>query len=60
MLNHAAVPATQLTALAKELLEGTEVSELGEQVAQILLEAARTAVLATSLIHRISQILLLG
>jgi SNF2 family DNA or RNA helicase len=43
MLNHAAVPANQLAALAKELLEGTESTELVEQVAQILLEAARTA-----------------
>jgi hypothetical protein len=43
MLNHAAVPANQLTALAKELLEATEGSELQEQVAQILLDAARTA-----------------
>jgi hypothetical protein len=43
MLNHAAVPANQLAALAKELLGATEGSELQEQVAQILLEAARTA-----------------
>jgi hypothetical protein len=43
MLNHAAVPANQLAALAKELLEGTESTELVEQVAQILPEAARTA-----------------
>jgi hypothetical protein len=43
MLNHAAVPANQLAALAKELLGGTEGSELQEQVARILLEAARMA-----------------
>jgi hypothetical protein len=43
MLNHANVPANQLTALAKELLDSTGDSEMHQQVAQILLEAARTA-----------------
>jgi len=43
MLNHANVPANQLSALAKELLDSTGESEMHRQVAQILLEAARTA-----------------
>ncbi|GAP10023.1 hypothetical protein BECAL_01178 [Bellilinea caldifistulae] len=43
MLNHAAVPAYQFTALAKELLDSTGDSEMHHQAAQVLLEAARTA-----------------
>jgi len=43
LLNHANVPANQLTALAKELLDSTGDSEMNQQAAQILLEAARTA-----------------
>jgi hypothetical protein len=43
MLNHTAVPANQLAALAKELLESTDGSELQEEIAQVLLEAAHTA-----------------
>ena len=43
MLNHATIPANQLTALAKELLHATEGNELNEQVAETLLEAAHLA-----------------
>jgi hypothetical protein len=43
MLNHANVPANQLSALAKELLDSTGESEMHRQVAQILFEAARAA-----------------
>jgi hypothetical protein len=43
MLNHAAVPANQLVALAKDLLDSTGDSEMHQQVAQILLEATRLA-----------------
>jgi SNF2 family DNA or RNA helicase len=43
MLNHANVPANQLAALAKELLDSTGDSEMNRQVAQTLLEAARAA-----------------
>ncbi|GIV63632.1 MAG: DUF6094 domain-containing protein [Chloroflexota bacterium] len=43
MLNRTAVPANQLAALGKELLDSTGDSEMHHQVAQVLLEAARTA-----------------
>ena len=44
LLNHASVPANQLEALATEMLENTDHRRcVGNQVAQILLEAARTS-----------------